>query len=113
MRLLDHGLLVVLVHLWQGVAGTMKISRDLIPPDWEVGFDHISKVGTVRSWLADQLMENWAGSFPSACLDTHESSNSESNRQSHGPAKMRRSNNWTKYSVGGTPGEERVRSKLT
>ena len=65
MRSLDGSALVILVHLWKGVAVLVEVGRNYAPPDWEMLLEGSTEIRTVWSWLSHDIMEGTVWSFPS------------------------------------------------
>ena len=112
VRLLDHGLLVVLVHLRQGVAGLVQVSGDVGPPNGEMLPDHIPQVRSVGRRLSHQILEDLARSLPSGRLNAEERGQRQANRQSHGHVDRWSADLWAHDEVRGTPSNRGVRHEL-
>ena len=113
MRSLNGCALVILVHLWKRISIGMEISRDGIPPNWEVFFKTSSQIRSVRSWLTDEIVECLAWSFPSSSLHTQECSDSKSWWESKHPAVSGAFNDWAHEWVAEKITSESMRNELT
>ena len=81
MRLLDHSLLIVLVHFWEIESLLVQVGTHDVPPGGEVLSDAPSKVRAVRRRLAHDIVECWCGPCKVRELDGDELSREESERE--------------------------------
>ena len=81
----DCDLLVVFIHFWQVIAIFVEFLAHLVPPHREVLSYRFPQIRTMRSWLADSLMERSAGTLPVSCVYTQEWSNCDYQGESKHP----------------------------
>ena len=110
---LDLGALIILVHLGQRISVLVKACRNTVPPDWEMLLDWTAKVGSVRCWLGDYIVECLARALPSWCLNSEESGEGESNWKSKVPPMSCALNNWAHKRESKSPANGGVDNELS
>ena len=106
------GLTVVLFHLRERQAVSVKLSRCLVPPDGEVLREGTADVGTVGCWLGDQFVEGFAGALPVSALHSEEGCEGKGGGHTENEVLGLGAQDWSHQRVRKAPADNQVSERL-